>query len=84
MRDGHDPSARTLLQGLAIDRWYLEGELSEPEPEFEAGLRDLGIGWMYVPDTGHALGLQNPRGFAEAVASILSGTAMSQERAAAG
>jgi pimeloyl-ACP methyl ester carboxylesterase len=73
MRDGHNPSARSLLAGLSARLWYLEGELSEPEPEFEAGLRKLGVTYVRVPDTGHAMGLENPRGFAEALAAILSG-----------
>jgi pimeloyl-ACP methyl ester carboxylesterase len=42
MRDGHDPSAPSLLASVSVERWYLEGELSEREPEFEAGLRELG------------------------------------------
>jgi pimeloyl-ACP methyl ester carboxylesterase len=79
MRDGHEPSARSLLQGLTADLWYLEGRLSEPEPEFEAGLRAEGVTWLHVPDTGHAMGLQNPRGLADAVAAILAGTATPTE-----
>jgi hypothetical protein len=75
MRDGHEPAARSLLAGLEGERWYLVGELSDAEPEFEAGLRELGVSVLRVPDTGHAMGLQNPRGLAEAVAAILAGTA---------
>ena len=75
MRDGHGPSARSLLAGLEADLWYLVGELSEPEPEFEAGMRALGVSYLRVPDTGHAMGLQNPRGLAAAVAAIITGTA---------
>ena len=75
MRDGHEPSARSLLAGLEADLWYLEGELSEPEPEFAAGMRALGVSYVRVPDTGHAMGLQNPRGLAAAVAAIIAGTA---------
>jgi len=75
MRDGHEPSARSLLNDLIADRWYLEGELSEPEPEREAGIRALGVNWLRVPATGHAMGLQNPAGLADAVAAILAGTA---------
>jgi pimeloyl-ACP methyl ester carboxylesterase len=73
MRDGHEPPERTLLAGLKADRWYLQGELSEFEPDFEAGLVALGVTYLKVPDTGHAMGLQNPLGFAEAVADILAG-----------
>jgi pimeloyl-ACP methyl ester carboxylesterase len=77
MRDGHEPSARSLLSGLSIDRWYLNGALSEREPELERGLAELGVSLLVVPDTGHAMGLQNPRGLAEAVAAIVTGTAVS-------
>jgi pimeloyl-ACP methyl ester carboxylesterase len=80
MRDGHEPSARSLLQGLSADRWYLEGELTEPDPEFEAGLRAEGVNWLHVPETGHAMGLQNPRGLADAIAAIVSGTATPTRR----
>lgn len=73
MRDGHDPSARSLLAGLSAGLWYLEGELSEPEPAFVEGLRELGVTCLRVPGTGHAMGLQNPRGFADALAPILAG-----------
>lgn len=42
MRDGHEPSARSLLAGPEADLWYLVRELTEPEPELEAGLLKLG------------------------------------------
>ncbi|HEY2297495.1 MAG TPA: alpha/beta hydrolase [Jatrophihabitans sp.] len=74
MRDGHDPSARSLLANLSIERWYLRGELTQPEPDFDALITDLGVSVMSVPNTGHAMGLQNPRGLADAVAAILAGT----------
>ena len=75
MRDGHEPSARSLLSDLSIPRWYLHGELSRPEPEFETLISELGVSILQVPDTGHAMGLQNPRGLADAVAAIVAGTA---------
>jgi pimeloyl-ACP methyl ester carboxylesterase len=75
MRDGHEPSARSLLSELKADRWYLEGELSEPEPEWEAGIREMGVNWLSVPATGHAMGLQNPTGLADVIAAILAGPA---------
>jgi hypothetical protein len=50
-------------------------ELSEPDPEFEALIEELGVSVLHVPDTGHAMGLQNPRSLAEAVAAILPSTA---------
>jgi hypothetical protein len=72
MRDGHEPSARSLLAQLPANLWYLQGELSEPEPDLEADMRDLGVTFIQVPDTGHAMGLQNPRDLADAVAAIIS------------
>ena len=80
MRDGHEPSARSLLAGLEADLWYLEGELSDPDPDFEAGMRALGVSYLRVPDTGHAMGLQNPMGLAAAVAAIVTGTASGRPR----
>ena len=31
----------------------------------------IGVGWKVVPETGHAMGLQNPLGLAQAVAEVL-------------
>jgi hypothetical protein len=77
MRDGHDPSARSLLTKLSMQRWYLRGEFTEPEPDFDAFLADIGVSFVQVPDAGHAMGLQNPRGLADAVAAILAADARS-------
>jgi hypothetical protein len=71
MRDGHEPAARSLLAGLAAERWYLWGALSEPEPDFDRGLEELGVHVVRVPGTGHAMGLQNPAGLAETIAGVL-------------
>jgi pimeloyl-ACP methyl ester carboxylesterase len=54
-----------------MPRWYLQGALSEPEPELQRDLAAMGIGWKIVPDTGHAMGLQNPEGLAQTVADVL-------------
>jgi pimeloyl-ACP methyl ester carboxylesterase len=59
------------LDALEMPRWYLMGEASDPEPELERDLADMGVGWKVVPDTGHAMGLQNPEGLAQAVADVL-------------
>ncbi|MFL5681485.1 MAG: alpha/beta fold hydrolase [Chloroflexota bacterium] len=72
MQLGTDPPTRTLLGDLKVPRWFLQGELSGPEPEFERDLAAIGVGWKVVPATGHAMGLQNPEGLAEAVAQIVS------------
>jgi len=68
------PTRRELLGAMAARCTYLVGELSEQDPEFDAELRALGVSRVVVPDTGHAMGLQNPEGFAWAVADILAST----------
>ncbi len=67
-----DPSIRSLLRTLQMRRWYLQGELSDPEPELERELAAMGVGWKVVPKTAHVMGLQNPKGFAQAVAEVLA------------
>ena len=69
---GTTPSVRALLSELQIPRWYLQGELSDPEPELQSDLEAMGIGWKTVPKTGHPMGLQNPEGFAQVVADIVA------------
>jgi pimeloyl-ACP methyl ester carboxylesterase len=68
MRDGTDPPVRDLIAEAKMPRWYLQGALSEPDNELQRGLEALGVTWRVVPDTGHAMGLQNPLGLAQAVA----------------
>ena len=65
------PTLRSLLAGLEMPRWYLNGELSEPDPEFDRGMTAIGVGLMVVPRTGHPMGLQNPEGLAQAVAEVI-------------
>lgn len=69
-----DPTLRSLLGRLTMPRWYLQGELSGPDPDLEAGLAAMGVGWRVVPQTGHPMGLQNPSGFAQTVADVLPAT----------
>jgi pimeloyl-ACP methyl ester carboxylesterase len=71
LRDETDPSIRVLLRGLTMPRWYLQGARSDPDPELERDLVAMGVRWQVVPDTGHAMGLQNPSGVAEAVAQAV-------------
>jgi pimeloyl-ACP methyl ester carboxylesterase len=66
------PSLRSLLGNLRMARWYLQGELSEPEPDDERDLAALGVGWRIVPETGHAMGLQNPEGLAQTIADVIA------------
>ena len=65
---GTEPSVRSLLRTLQMPRWYLQGELSDPDPDLERDLAAMGVGWKVVPATGHAMGVQNPEGLAQAVA----------------
>jgi pimeloyl-ACP methyl ester carboxylesterase len=71
MSNGSNPSMRTLLASLNIPRWYLIGENSDPE-DLEVGLAQIGVGWKVVPNTGHPMGIQNPLGFAETIASLMA------------
>jgi pimeloyl-ACP methyl ester carboxylesterase len=68
---GSDPSIRSLLAGLQIPRWYLNGEFSDPE-DVETGLAGIGVGWKVVPESGHPMGLQNPAGFAQTLAEVVA------------
>jgi pimeloyl-ACP methyl ester carboxylesterase len=72
LEHGTTPSVRSLLGQLEMPRWYLRGELSDPEPGLESDLVAMGVSWKVVPKTGHAMGLQNPEGLAQAVAELLN------------
>jgi pimeloyl-ACP methyl ester carboxylesterase len=65
------PSTRSLLGAMEVPRWYLQGGASDPEPDLQRDLTAIGVGWKVVPDTGHAMGLQNPEGLAQAIADVL-------------
>jgi pimeloyl-ACP methyl ester carboxylesterase len=69
---GTNPSVRSLLRTLQMPRWYLLGELSDPEPDLQHDLAAMGVGWKVVPETAHAMGLQNPEGLAQAVAEAVA------------
>jgi pimeloyl-ACP methyl ester carboxylesterase len=69
---GTDPSVRSLLGTLHMPRWYLRGELSEPEPDLQHELAAMGVGWKVVPTAAHAMALQNPEGLALAVAEAMT------------
>jgi pimeloyl-ACP methyl ester carboxylesterase len=70
MSRGTEPSARSVLSSLAIPRWYLNGQLSDPEG-LEAELAAIGVDWKVVPETGHPMGLQNPGGLAQTIADVV-------------
>ena len=70
--EGRDPSVRSLLGKLEMPRWYLVGELSDPEPDLQHDLGAMGVGWKVVPKSGHPMGLQNPDGLAQTIAEVLA------------
>lgn len=70
LRRGSEPVMRTILEGLAIDRVYLQGELSGPL-EGERALREAGVRVVTVPGAGHNVMFDNPDAFVAAVAGQL-------------
>ncbi|MER7192005.1 alpha/beta fold hydrolase [Streptomyces flaveolus] len=67
LRRGSEPVMRTLLEGLGVDRVYLQGERSGEL----AGRQDLeaaGVRVVTVPGAGHNVMFDNPDAFAAAVA----------------
>jgi pimeloyl-ACP methyl ester carboxylesterase len=72
---GTDPTVRSILQNLHMPRFYLLGENSDQGVEPQDDLVSAGVRWLTVPKTGHPMGLQNPRGFAETIAEALGSVA---------
>jgi pimeloyl-ACP methyl ester carboxylesterase len=72
LESGTDPPVRSILVELGMPRWYLQGELSDPDPDLRRDLEALGVGWKVVPGTGHAMGLQNPAGLAQTISEVLT------------
>jgi pimeloyl-ACP methyl ester carboxylesterase len=72
LQRGTDPSVRSLLGELQIPRWYLQGELSDTDPELQPELAAMGVSWKFVPKTGHAMGIENPEGLAQAVSEAVT------------
>jgi pimeloyl-ACP methyl ester carboxylesterase len=66
-----DPPLRTLVKDLRMPRWYLDGAESEPWGPRD-DLEAAGVQFKVVPDTGHMMGIQNPRGLGHAIAEILA------------
>ncbi|MET8944411.1 alpha/beta hydrolase [Streptomyces sp. NPDC004542] len=67
LRRGSDPVTRTILEGLGIERVYLQGELSGELPGRE-GLEAAGVRVRTVPAAGHNIMFDNPDAFVAAVA----------------
>ncbi|MGW4909218.1 alpha/beta fold hydrolase [Streptomyces sp. NPDC004270] len=67
LRRGSDPVMRTLLEGLTVDRVYLQGELSG-ELAGRDRLEASGVRVVTVPGAGHNVMFDRPDAFAAAVA----------------
>jgi pimeloyl-ACP methyl ester carboxylesterase len=67
LRRGSQPVMRTLLEGLGVDRVYLQGERSG-ELAGRQALEAAGVRVVTVPDAGHNVMFDNPDAFAAAVA----------------
>ncbi|MEU5794066.1 alpha/beta hydrolase [Streptomyces sp. NPDC047813] len=68
LRRGSDPVMREVLEGLDIDRVYLQGEESG-ELEDRERLEAAGVRVLTVPGAGHNIMFDNPGAFAAAVAA---------------
>lgn len=68
---GTNPTLRAVLHNLPMPRFYLQGETSDQVLQPQDDLVEAGVTWVTVPDTGHAMGLQNSSGFAASVADAL-------------
>ncbi|GGS74856.1 alpha/beta fold hydrolase [Streptomyces cinerochromogenes] len=67
LRKGSDPVMRTLLEGLPVDRVFLQGEHSG-ELAGRERLEAAGVRVVTVPGAGHNVMFDNPGAFAAAVA----------------
>lgn len=67
LRRGSDPVMRTILEGLTVDRVYLQGE-SSGELEGRERLEKAGVRVVTVPGAGHNVMFDNPEAFVAAVA----------------
>jgi pimeloyl-ACP methyl ester carboxylesterase len=68
---GTEPTMRGLLLGLRIPRTFLYPAQDGGVPG-EDGLKAAGVSVVAVPDCGHNIMLDNPEGFAKAVAEALA------------
>jgi len=67
LRRGSDPVMRAILEGLPMDRVYLQGDLSGELAGREA-LEAAGVRVVTVPGAGHNVMFDNPDAFVAAVA----------------
>ncbi|MFD4372868.1 alpha/beta fold hydrolase [Streptomyces sp. NPDC058486] len=68
---GSDPEAGDVLAGLTLPRAFLVGEKSLPDRAAEQAAA-MGVPVLEVPAAGHNLMLDNPEGFAIALARALA------------
>jgi pimeloyl-ACP methyl ester carboxylesterase len=66
-----EPPLRPTLKALQMPRWYLDGAKSAPLTPRD-DLEAAGIAFSVVPETGHAMGLENPHGLAQTTADVLA------------
>ncbi|KUN19540.1 alpha/beta hydrolase [Streptomyces corchorusii] len=66
LRKGSEPVMRTLLEGLPVDRVFLQGEHSGELPGRE-DLEAAGVRVVTVPGAGHNVMFDNPDAFVAAV-----------------
>ena len=64
------PTYREQLARLGIPRTFIYGEKNVPNPDIERLIAD-GIDVRVIPDSGHDMMIDNPDGFAEAVADAI-------------
>ncbi|MFE6228992.1 MULTISPECIES: alpha/beta fold hydrolase [unclassified Streptomyces] len=69
--EGGDPEAGDLLAALTLPRAFLVGEKSLPDPAAEQAAA-MGVPVLEVPGAGHNMMLDNPDGFATALARALA------------
>ncbi|MFE9046138.1 alpha/beta fold hydrolase [Streptomyces sp. NPDC012421] len=69
--EGGDPEPGDLLAGLAVPRVFLVGEKSLPDTAAEQAAA-MGVPVLEVPAAGHNMMLDNPEGFAAALAAALT------------
>jgi pimeloyl-ACP methyl ester carboxylesterase len=68
---GTRPTIRERLLQMTFPRAYIFGELSLPDPDWEA-LSSESIQVLTVPNAGHGMAFENPAGVAEAIITAFS------------
>lgn len=68
---GTQPTMRERFLQMAIPRAFIFGEQSLPDPDWDA-LASQGIRVLMVPQAGHGMPFENPRGVAEALHTALT------------